>query len=506
MKPQPMLALACLIASAYLGVSSQSTLAASPPNDPHYDAFGSWGQEFDDQWALKQQRIYTDLAPSRSSKKIIVAIIDTGLDYTHPDLAAEKIWHNSREKNNGRDDDGNGYVDDLIGWNFVNNDNNPWDLSGHGTHIGGVIAACTNNGIGIAGISSQAQIMVLKVANFIGQARSASVASAIYYAVDQGARVINLSLGSELVTDLEIAAAQYAQQRDVLIIVAAGNRGVSTQTQGYPKLPGVLVVGASDQAGVRAGFSNFGAHLSLLAPGVDVLSLRAKNTDFIALSDPLDYPAESAVVGEDKNYYRASGTSFSAAIASGIAAQILSHRPDLSSFALREILIQSATDVAPAGVDQLSGYGQLNYISALSQPGGKFIYAQLQTANLELEGAALLLNLVGSANAAEFSAAEIQLRAAPNSIVVKQEPTPELDPYHWQTIAQIDHPVASNSLGQFSITRLTKLVGGSQIWELRLVVTDQSGALREAYMSLQLPAPQDPFNNAETEEIQEVTR
>ena len=227
--------LAALLILPFL-LSAAEAGAASPPNDPHYQASGSWGQEFDDQWALKSQRVYADIAPADPENKIIVAVIDTGLDYTHEDLAAEKIWRNPAETKNGRDDDGNGYVDDLIGWNFVDHSNNPWDLSGHGTHIAGVIAACTNNGIGIAGVSSSATIMPLKVANFVGQAQSANVAAAIYYAVDHGARIINLSLGSELVTDLERRAAEYARERDVLIVVSAGNRGVSAGQRGISLL------------------------------------------------------------------------------------------------------------------------------------------------------------------------------------------------------------------------------------------------------------------------------
>ena len=140
--------------------------------------------------------------------------------------------------------------------------------------------------------------MPLKVANFVGQARSSNVAAAIYYAVDHGAAIINLSLGSELITDLEREAAEYARAAGVLLVVSAGNRGLPTDKHGYAGLPGALVVGALAPDGFRAGFSNFGQGLAFLAPGVDILSLRAADTDFIALSEPLDYEPEAAVVGE----------------------------------------------------------------------------------------------------------------------------------------------------------------------------------------------------------------
>lgn len=512
---------AALSLSAFCAMMlAASAIAVNAPNDPHYAAIGSWGQEFADQWAVQQQSVYAAIAPEQGSQSIVVAVIDTGIDYSHEDLAAEKIWRNPQERKNGRDDDGNGFVDDLIGWNFVNHNNNPWDLSGHGTHIAGIIGACTNNGIGIAGINQQVQIMPLKVANFAGQAKSANVAAAIRYAVDHGARLINLSLGGELITELEIVAAQYAQERDVLIVVAAGNKGIAANQHGYADLPGVLVVGASDLAGQRAGFSNFGTDVALLAPGIDVLSLRAKDTDFIALSDPLDYPPESAVVGEHGRYYRASGTSFSTAVATGVASRVLSHRPRLTSATLREVLTQSAVDIAPPGVDQRSGYGQLNYISALTTKDDQFIHARLYKAELALESARLWIDLTGTAHAAQFAGARIELRAAPDSVPVsaprskkeqrrferearkaqKQrqrdgEPEP-LSPYAWQVLSEIDMPHENAKLGRFSIDLLTELAGGSNSWQLRLVVNNKAGASREAHMSLGLPQPESASREA----------
>ncbi len=496
-----------------LALAASPVHAASPPNDPHFSETGSWGQEFDDQWALKQTRVHADIAPAEPGAEIVVAIIDTGLDYKHEDLAADRLWHNEQEKANGRDDDGNGFKDDLIGWNFVDNSNNPWDLSGHGTHIAGVIAACTNNGIGIAAVNPNARIMPLKVANFIGQAKSTSVAAAIYYAVDHGARIINLSLGGELVTELEKEAARYAQTRDVLIIVAAGNKGTATDRHGYAGLPGVLLAGASDHTGGRAGFSNFGGELALLAPGVEVLSLRAQDTDFIALSDPIDYPDEAAVVGTDKNYYRATGTSFAAALASGVASRLLSLRPDLSHAELKQIMVQSAADVAPPGIDQLSGYGELDYVAALSTEAGRYVHARFDTARLSLEDARLWVELTGTAAAAQFAGAEVHMRAQPGSIPVaepaeqdkrkrrkktrrakKKRDQQEAKPNHyaWQPLQTLSTPVEANTLGRFEVDQLIRLAGGSTIWELRLRVTDTQGGAREATMNLSLPQPEQP--------------
>ena len=469
------------------------------PNDPHYQAQGSWGQGFDDQWALKRLRVYPDDAQYSPTPAVVVAVVDTGVDFKHEDLAASTLWRNEREQPNGRDDDGNGYVDDLIGWNFVEQNNNPWDDSGHGTHIAGAIAACTNNGIGIAGVHPDARIMPLKVANFVGQARSADVAAAIYYAVDHGARIINLSLGGEVITDLERQAAQYAQARGVLIVVAAGNRGLSVEQFGYAALPGVLVVGASDQQGARAGFSNFGNELHVLAPGVDVLSLRAAQTDFIARSKPLDYPRESAVVGDDGNYYRASGTSFSAALVTGLASRMLAVTPSLTALDLAQMIMNSAKDVAPPGVDQLSGYGEADFTSLLTASTDQIVNARLRNARLDLADEQLWIDLSGTAGAKYFDRAELQIRAAPGSVVQaepeerkesrrrsrrksdsEREPSAQPDPYVWHTVAQLNSPVYQGLLARLNLLEITGLAGGSTEWEVRLQVFDANGASRDA--------------------------
>ena len=146
------------------------------PNDPLYESIGSWQQDFADQWAVQSLEIYRD-EDTTEYQAVVVAVIDTGIDYLHEDFASDKLWQNPNEKRNGRDDDDNGFVDDLIGWNFVDANNNPWDQSGHGTHIAGIISACTHNGLGIAAINPAARIMPLKVGNFVGQARSSAIAA-----------------------------------------------------------------------------------------------------------------------------------------------------------------------------------------------------------------------------------------------------------------------------------------------------------------------------------------
>ena len=192
------LTLACLGVVAVQPAAPQATPQASV--DPYFTSSGTWGQPADDQWAIKQVG-FTGGADSAWSlagtdlEPVNVAVIDTGLDWHHLDVDAENIWRNEGETPyNNIDDDGNGYVDDVIGWNFFGRNGDAWDHDGHGTMVAGIIAARRGNGVGIAGINPAARIMVLKGVNNFGHTRASYVAEAIKYAADNGARIINMSL------------------------------------------------------------------------------------------------------------------------------------------------------------------------------------------------------------------------------------------------------------------------------------------------------------------------
>ena len=221
--------------------------------------------------------------PPGGSRDIVVAVIDTGVDLTHPDLAAN-IWTNSREvAGNGIDDDGNGYVDDVHGADMITNSGNPMDDHGHGTHVAGIIAAQAGNGIGGVGVAYNTQIMAIKAAQYSGVLATSDIAEGIYYAVAQGADVINMSFGGYARSQVEEDALAVAFGQAVLV-AAAGNDGkVNLPCLGgrdmYPAAYNwVLGVMASTSGGGRAEFSNYDCaphdthEYELMAPGVDIWS------------------------------------------------------------------------------------------------------------------------------------------------------------------------------------------------------------------------------------------
>jgi subtilisin family serine protease/subtilisin-like proprotein convertase family protein len=208
--------------------------------------------------------------------KTIVAIIDTGVDYTHPDLAAN-MWHNPGEiAGNGKDDDHDGYVDDVYGWNFLANNNNVMDDNGHGTHVAGIIGA-VNNGSGVVGVDWNVQIMALKFLDSTGSGNLSNAIRALNYAVAHGAKVSNNSYGGggyyQAFNDAVAAAARAGH----IFVAAAGNDGVNTDV--YPQYPAdynldnIISVAATDRNDRLASFSNYGARtVDLAAPGVSIYS------------------------------------------------------------------------------------------------------------------------------------------------------------------------------------------------------------------------------------------
>ena len=266
-------------------------------------------------------------AKGYTGQGITVAVIDSGVNYYHPDLI-DNIWSNPREiAFNSKDDDGNGLVDDTRGWDFYLNDNIPFDIDGHGSQVAGLIAG-ENNRRGALGVAYDAKIMPLRVtyrsATNSVVADAHSVASAIYYAVNNGARVINYSYGGFFPFAEETAAIQYAVDRGVVVVAAAGNNADPQPL--YPArlgLPGLIAVGSVDRTNRLSYFSNTAGATQLdylIAPGENVYTTNK------------DYDTFTTV----------SGTSFAAPLISGVAALILSARPDLGAENVVALLKSSA--------------------------------------------------------------------------------------------------------------------------------------------------------------------
>ncbi len=297
---------------------------------------------------------------------VVVAVVDTGIDYSHPDLA-ENIWINKAEfaGKAGIDDDGNGYIDDVRGWNFYSEgqkelapggrlgSNDPMDDNGHGTHCAGTIGASGGNALGVVGIHPKVKLMPIKFLSALGSGKISDAIRGIGYAIDQGAHILSNSWGGGPYDDALEAVIQEALEKNVLFVAAAGNDGKNNDIlPSYPagyKVSNVLSVGASDNRDLPAFFSNFGStSVDIFAPGVGILST---------------VPPK---VHQGQAYAVFSGTSMATPHVAGAAAFLLQVEPkyknDVAGLRLR--LISSADYVVPLAPLSKS-QGRLNLLNAL---------------------------------------------------------------------------------------------------------------------------------------------
>jgi len=309
-----------------------------------------------EQWALHNPD-HADIDATQAwevetgKRRIIVAVVDTGLDPTHPDLR-DNLWRNPGEtgdgrETNGRDDDHNGYVDDVYGWDFVANAPLVRDDNGHGTHVAGIIAARGNNGVGTCGVAWETSLMPVRFLNAQGVGRASDAIAAILYAAANGARILNASWGGSARSQALEEAFEYARRHKVLVIAAAGNAGQDNDL--YPTYPAdfpfdnILSIAATDRDDHLAPFSNFGAQrVDLAAPGVDILAPFPGGTHRLL-----------------------SGTSMAAPHVSGVAALVLAHRPGIT---WRQVMIRLVGGAEPlASLAQTTRSGaRLNAYGALS--------------------------------------------------------------------------------------------------------------------------------------------
>lgn len=314
------------------------------PNDPSYSqqyALHNTGQTGGIADADIDAPEAWDLGDGDAS--VIVAVLDSGTEITHNDLN-DNQWRNLADPVNGVDDDNNGYTDDIDGWDFANNNRFVDGPFSHGSLVAGIVAAETNNGLGIAGAAgggfngTGCRYMVCQVGDF--GPSGAILDDAILYALDNGASIITMSLtvGSSGAID---AALQAAWNGDCFIDCAAGNGGPSVT---YPATnPNVMAVAATDDRDNVASFSNPGPQVEVAAPGVDILS-----------------------TGLGQGYEISSGTSFSAPYVAGVAGLIRAAGPLLTNAQVRQLLIDTADDVEAPGFDTDTGWGRINAASALA--------------------------------------------------------------------------------------------------------------------------------------------
>jgi len=443
------------------------------PNDPLFKSRGSWGQNYFDQWGLrrigfKPTTVKESLWPKKA-KPVIVAVIDTGIDRSHPEISAS-LWKNEKEiPNNGKDDDKNGYVDDVHGWNFVDKSNDIRDINGHGTITAGIIAALTNNKVGIAGVNPWAKIMPIKAMEWDGRGWAFDIAKAIIYAVNNGARVINISIGGKRLNRMELLAVNYARRKGVIVVAAAGNEGVNTKEFSPAGLPGVVTVAATGPDDKRVGYSGWGTNVDIAAPGVDILSLRAKRTDLLKF-EKKDYKPGTAFVGKDKDYYRVTGTSFSAPFVTGVASLILSKNPKLSGMQVTRMILHSARDIDVPGWDQFTGYGLLDARAAIKADPDFYVLSRIFKVGGTKKEGKFFIEVSGRARADKFKRAWIEAGQGNN-------------PKEWIKVSEdITNPVNKGSLALIAPSHFR----GAKEWTLRLIVEHQNGFKRESRFNLKL--------------------
>jgi hypothetical protein len=388
----------------------------------------------------------------------LVGIIDTGLDLDHEDLAAN-IWTNPGEiPGNGIDDDHNGFVDDFYGWDFSGNepdsileDNDPTDYFGHGTHCAGIVAAVRDNGIGVSGINTPCKIIAIK---FFPNSFFSLGAKSIIYAADMGCDIINMSWGGPYPSKVIEEALDYAIGKGVLPVAASGNSGGEDYL--YPaSLPQVFTVGASNSDDEVTYFSTYGNYIEVVAPGEDILSLRADSTDMYGVPPGGASGIEPNVHIVNEHYYLADGTSMASPCAVGVAAYILAASPGISNERVKEIIQESADDFPPLGWDIYSGYGRVNLNSALQLLSGRLAKIDYPYENALVSGD---VAIIGTASGDSFQ----------NYVLEYGEGH---SPQYWTQILTSNVPVSKDTLG---IWNSSGLVGG---FTLRLTVGSQNQAL-----------------------------
>ncbi len=302
--------------------------ALTVPDDTYYSAY---------QWNMPYINAENGWDVTTGLSGITIAIVDTGVDTGHPDLSSKIV----------------------SGYDFVNSDGYPLDDNGHGTHVAGIAAAVTNNSEGVAGVSWGAKIMPVKVLNSSGSGSLSDVANGIIWAADQGAQIINMSLGSTVASSTLEDAINYAYGKGALLVAAAGNEYDSGNPTSYPAAYShVLAVGAIGDSDEHAYYSNTGVYVDVVAPGGNPSSSYDTNPNHWILS--------TYWRGSGYSYAQIAGTSQAAPHVAGLAALILSVNGSLTNDQVEQIIEDTAVDLGASGRDDTFGYGKIDVAAALA--------------------------------------------------------------------------------------------------------------------------------------------
>lgn len=284
----------------------QLVAPAAAPNDPYAGS----------QWHLAKMGL-PGAWDTTQGAGVTIAVLDTGIDATHPDLAARMV----------------------PGWNFYDNNSDTRDVNGHGTAVAGAATATLNNGVGVAGTAGQALLMPVRIADANGYAYWSTVAQGLTWASDKGARVANISYGGVATSSAVQAAAQYMRSRGGLVVVAAGNNGID---EGVPPTSTMIVVSATDANDVKTSWSSYGSFVSVAAPGQDIWTTTRGG-----------------------GYQAWWGTSLASPVVAGVVGLMMSARPAMSNTQVESLLYSSSVDLGTAGRDSYYGWGRVNAAAAV---------------------------------------------------------------------------------------------------------------------------------------------
>ncbi len=452
--------------SENVDVSDFNSILSNDPDIEYMQTANNYQVDFtpndslvNNQWGLEKIKAFDAWDITQGSDTVLLAIIDTGIDYEHPDLK-NKIFINPGEtgldqygndkRTNGIDDDGNGFIDDYMGWDFTDRlgfpfdstggdyldwDNNPYDENGHGTYISGIAAAETNNFTGIAGVAPLIKVLNLRAFDPGGYGEEDDVAAAILYAVQMGVKVINMSFGDNAFSYVLRDVIRYAYSQGVVLVASAGNSGSNMPhyPSGYSE---VISVGNSTREDYVATSSNYGSTIDLVAPGSSILTTSRNN-----------------------GYAEIGGTSASAPFVSATAALILS-RSNFTNEEVKQIIKSTTDDIGETGWDIKSGAGRLNLFKALSVTAPSVIKFHSPTQDFATSGNNIPINI--SVLSPYFSSFSMELGVGFN-------------PKNWTSLINNQQYQISNE----EVLNLDVSGFADTVYTLRLIVNQTTGRTLE---------------------------